>query len=139
MTFQVQGCLTRRHPRNTAELPGLDPAAAGALDTAAVLAHRDRMAAHWNDDGQVAWLKTAGIDLQRGHGRLDGPRRVAVTTPDGGTVRLLARHAVAVCTGSGAALPDLPGLAGLRPWTSREATSAPQPCRDLQGQRPLSH
>ncbi|MEU0566035.1 FAD-dependent oxidoreductase [Nonomuraea sp. NPDC005983] len=95
--------------------------------TAAVLAHRDRMAAHWNDDGQVEWLKTAGIDLQRGHGRLDGPRRVAVTTPDGGTVHLRARHAVAVCTGSGAALPDLPGLTALRPWTSREAASAPQP------------
>ncbi|MBB3732931.1 dihydrolipoyl dehydrogenase family protein [Nonomuraea dietziae] len=108
-------------------VPGLGPAAAGPLDTAAVLAHRDRMAAHWNDDGQVEWLKTAGIDLQRGHGRLDGPRRVAVTTPDGGTIRLLARHAVAVCTGSTAALPDLPGLAALRPWTSREATSAPQP------------
>ncbi|MDP4501624.1 dihydrolipoyl dehydrogenase family protein [Nonomuraea turcica] len=108
-------------------VPGLDPAAAGPLDTAAVLAHRDRMAAHWNDDGQVEWLKTAGIDLQRGHGRLDGPRRVAVTTPDGGTVHLRARHAVAVCTGSTAALPDLPGLAALRPWTSREATSAPQP------------
>lgn len=112
---------------DAARVPGLGPAAAGPLDTAAVLAHRDRMAAHWNDDGQVEWLKTAGIDLQRGHGRLDGPRRVAVTTPDGGTVHLLARHAVAVCTGSGAALPDLPGLADLRPWTSREATSAPRP------------
>ncbi|MFD1930776.1 MULTISPECIES: dihydrolipoyl dehydrogenase family protein [Nonomuraea] len=108
-------------------VPGLNPAAAGRLDAAAVLAHRDRMAAHWNDDGQVEWLKTAGIDLQRGHGRLDGPRRVAVATPDGGTVHLRARHAVAVCTGSGAALPDLPWLAALRPWTSREAASAPQP------------
>ncbi|MFI9847497.1 dihydrolipoyl dehydrogenase family protein [Nonomuraea sp. NPDC051941] len=113
-------------------VPGLAPAAAGPLDTAAVLAHRDRMAAHWNDDGQVEWLKTAGIDLQRGHGRLDGPRRVAVTTPDGGTVHLRARHAVAVCTGSGAALPDdLPGLAALRPWTSREATSARRPAGRL--------
>ncbi|MFI6739324.1 dihydrolipoyl dehydrogenase family protein [Nonomuraea sp. NPDC050451] len=108
-------------------VPGLAPAAAGPLDTAAVLAHRDRMSAHWNDDGQVEWLKTAGIELQRGHGRLDGPRRVTVTTPDGGTVHLRARHAVAVCTGSGAALPDLPGLAALRPWTSREATSARRP------------
>ncbi|UBU14892.1 dihydrolipoyl dehydrogenase family protein [Nonomuraea gerenzanensis] len=105
-------------------VPGL---AAGALDTAAVLAHRDRMSADWNDEGQVEWLKSAGIELQRGHGRLDGPRCVAVTTPGGDTVRLLARHAVAVCTGSGAALPDLPWIAGLRPWTSREATSARRP------------
>ncbi|MFF4622808.1 dihydrolipoyl dehydrogenase family protein [Nonomuraea jabiensis] len=130
---------------DAARVPGLDLAAAGPLDVAAVLAHRDRMAAHWNDDGQVAWLKTAGIDLRRGYGRLDGPRRVTVTTSDGGTVRLRARHAVAVCTGSTAALPDdLPGLTasagdppglatpakdtdGLRPWTSREATSATRP------------
>ncbi|TYB50089.1 NAD(P)/FAD-dependent oxidoreductase [Nonomuraea sp. PA05] len=107
-------------------VPGLSPAASGPLDVAAVLAHRDRMSADWNDEGQVEWLKTAGIELLRGHGRLDGTRRVAVTTPGGGTVRLLARHAVAVCTGSGAALPDLPWLADLRPWTSREATSARQ-------------
>jgi dihydrolipoamide dehydrogenase len=31
---------------------------------------------------------------------------------------------VAVCTGSDARLPDLPGLAEVRPWTSREATSS---------------
>jgi dihydrolipoamide dehydrogenase len=55
---------------------------------------------------------------------MEGPRHVAVRTPDGATVRLEARHAVAVCTGSRAALPDLPGLDTLRPWTSRNATSA---------------
>jgi pyruvate/2-oxoglutarate dehydrogenase complex dihydrolipoamide dehydrogenase (E3) component len=112
---------------DASRVPGLSPAAAGPLDTAAVLAHRDYMAAHWNDDGQAEWLKTADIDLLRGHGRLDGPRRITVRTPDGATVHLRARHAVAVCTGSRAALPDLPGLDTLRPWTSREATSAPHP------------
>jgi dihydrolipoamide dehydrogenase len=35
-----------------------------------------------------------------------------------------ARHAVAVCTGTRAALPPLPGLDTMRAWTSREATSA---------------
>ncbi|MEU6840422.1 NAD(P)/FAD-dependent oxidoreductase [Streptomyces sp. NPDC046716] len=105
-------------------VPGLHPAVAGPLDTAAVLAHRDRMSAHWDDTGQVEWLASAGIALVRGHGRLTGPRRVAVRTPDGGTVVLEARHAVAVCTGSRAALPDLPGIDTLRPWTGREATSA---------------
>ncbi|MFB7493428.1 dihydrolipoyl dehydrogenase family protein [Streptomyces sp. NPDC056161] len=108
-------------------VPGLNPAVAGPLDTAAVLAHRDRMSADWDDEGQVQWLKSAGIDLLRGHGRLAGPRRVAVRTPGGDTVLLQARQAVAVCTGSRAALPDLPGLTGLRPWTSREATSAKEP------------
>ncbi|MFE6888445.1 dihydrolipoyl dehydrogenase family protein [Streptomyces sp. NPDC057694] len=105
-------------------VPGLDPAVAGPLDTAAVLAHRDRMSAHWDDTGQVEWLASAGIELLRGHGRIAGTRRVAVDTPEGVTVLLEARHAVAVCTGSRAALPDLPGLDELRPWTSREATSA---------------
>jgi dihydrolipoamide dehydrogenase len=34
-----------------------------------------------------------------------------------------------VCTGTRAALPDLPGLADVRPWTSREATSGRTPGR----------
>ncbi|MYT71745.1 MULTISPECIES: NAD(P)/FAD-dependent oxidoreductase [unclassified Streptomyces] len=105
-------------------VPGLDPAVKGSLDVRAVLAHRDRMSADWNDEGQVAWLDAAGIELLRGHGRLAGEREVTVEIPEGGTVRLRARHAVAVCTGSRAALPPLPGIEDVRPWTSREATSA---------------
>ena len=65
-----------------------------------------------------------GADLVRGHGRLDGPRRVAVETRNDGRVVVFAQHAVAVCTGSRAALPDLPGIAEVRPWISRDATSA---------------
>jgi pyruvate/2-oxoglutarate dehydrogenase complex dihydrolipoamide dehydrogenase (E3) component len=105
-------------------VPGLGQAVAGPLDSAAVLANRDEFTSHWKDDGQVDWLDSVGVDLVRGHGRLDGPRRVAVSTPDGGTVTLIARHAVAVCTGTTAALPALPGLADVHPWTSREATGA---------------
>jgi pyruvate/2-oxoglutarate dehydrogenase complex dihydrolipoamide dehydrogenase (E3) component len=105
-------------------LPGLSDAAAGPLDAPLVLARRDEFTHHWKDDSQVDWLTSVGLDLFRGHGRLDGPRRVTVTTPDGGTVTLVARHAVAVCTGTTAALPELPGLADVRAWTSREATSA---------------
>ncbi|MFC8448205.1 dihydrolipoyl dehydrogenase family protein [Kitasatospora sp. NPDC057223] len=109
---------------DASHVPGLDPSVAGPLDTAAVLAHRDRMSAHWNDEGQVAWLESAGIELIRGHGRLQGPRRVAVTTPDGEVLLLRARHAVVLCTGTRAAFPSLPGLEGLRPWSSQEATTA---------------
>lgn len=105
-------------------VPGLDRAVAGPLDAAAVLAHRDAMAAYWKDEGQVAWLESVGVDLIRGHARLAGTRTVAVRTPEGDGVELTARHAVAVCTGTGAALPDLPGLDAARPWTSREATTA---------------
>ncbi|GAA2357193.1 NAD(P)/FAD-dependent oxidoreductase [Streptomyces cuspidosporus] len=105
-------------------LPGLRQAVDGPLENAAVFGRRDEYVAHWKDDGQVSWLDSIGVDLVRGHARLAGPKRVAVTGADGQEHHLTARHAVAVCTGSDAALPDLPGLAEVRPWTSREATSA---------------
>ncbi|MEU5517478.1 NAD(P)/FAD-dependent oxidoreductase [Streptomyces griseoaurantiacus] len=105
-------------------LPGLSQAVRGPLDAEAVLKRRDYMASDWKDDGQVQWLNGVGVDLHRGHGRLTGPRTVLVEGPDGSRTELTARHAVAVCTGTRAALPDLPGLAEVRPWTSREATSA---------------
>ncbi|WP_149823852.1 dihydrolipoyl dehydrogenase family protein [Streptomyces tailanensis] len=105
-------------------VPGLRHQVDGPLDAPAVLAHRDYMAAHWNDDGQVAWLESVGASVYRGHGRLAGPRRVVVDAPDGGRHVLTARHAVVISTGSRAQLPDLPGLAQVRPWSSREATSA---------------
>ncbi|GHA87450.1 dihydrolipoyl dehydrogenase family protein [Streptomyces termitum] len=105
-------------------VPGLAEAVRRPLDAPAVFAHRDETVGHWKDDGQADWLGSIGVRVFRGHGRLDGPRRVAVEGPEGERHLLTARHAVAVCTGSRAALPPLPGLAGARPWTSREATSA---------------
>ncbi|MEU0159657.1 NAD(P)/FAD-dependent oxidoreductase [Streptomyces sp. NPDC006261] len=105
-------------------VPGLSGAVEGPLDVQAVLAHRDDETSHWKDDGQVAWLESVGADIHRGTGRLTGPRAVTVTGPGGAEHRLTARHAVAVCTGTRAVVPDLPGIAGARPWTSREATSA---------------
>ncbi|MFD9909374.1 dihydrolipoyl dehydrogenase family protein [Streptomyces sp. NPDC059063] len=105
-------------------VPGLEQLVQGPLDAPAVLAHRDDYASHWKDDGQVGWLDSIGVDLYRGQGRLAGTRRVTVTGPDGSVVVLDARHAVAVSTGSRAVVPDLPGVADARPWTSREATSA---------------
>src|ERR1700761_9664185 len=65
-----------------------------------------------------------GATLVRGHGRLDGPRRVKVTAADGAVSVLTARHAVIICTGSRAALPDVPGIAEARPWTNRKATDS---------------
>jgi pyruvate/2-oxoglutarate dehydrogenase complex dihydrolipoamide dehydrogenase (E3) component len=102
---------------------GAREAIIGRLDVAQVLARRDSFTAHWNDKGQTDWLSGAKIDLVRGYGRLDGERKVIVTQKDGSTVDLVARHAVAVCTGTGAAIPATPGLAEAKPWTSREATS----------------
>ncbi|MEU1464274.1 NAD(P)/FAD-dependent oxidoreductase [Streptomyces sp. NPDC005727] len=105
-------------------LPGLEQSVQGPLDTPAVLARRDDYTSHWQDDGQIRWLEGTGAELYRGQGRLAGPRTVTVTGPDGTVTTLTARHAVAVCTGTSARLPGLPGLDGVKPWTSREATSA---------------
>lgn len=105
-------------------VPGVRQAVGGPLDNAAVFTHRDEFVSHWKDDGQVSWLDSAGIDLIRGHARLDGPRRVVVTEPGGERRVITAQHAVAISTGSRAAMPDLPGLAAARPWTSRNATSS---------------
>ncbi|MGW1884705.1 dihydrolipoyl dehydrogenase family protein [Streptomyces sp. NPDC001970] len=105
-------------------VPGVRHAVQGPLDAAEVLAHRDEYVAHWKDDGQVGWLDAIGARLFRGHGRLHGHRKVVVEGPENEHHVLTARHAVAVCTGSRAVLPHLPGLAGARAWTSREATSA---------------
>ncbi|MDQ6650991.1 MAG: NAD(P)/FAD-dependent oxidoreductase [Actinomycetota bacterium] len=110
---------------------GARQAVTGELDVAAVLRRRDSFTSHWKDDGQVSWLDSAGIDLVRGVGRLAGPRRVEVQSGDGSTTTLVARHAVALCTGSEAVIPPVPGLAEAEPWTSREATSAQQIPRRL--------
>ena len=105
-------------------VPGAATAVTGGVDVAATLRSRDAIVHEWNDAGQVGWLEGAGIDLVRGHGRLDGEKRVRVVASDGAERVLTARHAVALCTGSAALLPDIPGLAEAEPWTSREATSA---------------
>jgi len=103
---------------------GAAQAVTGEQDVDRTLARRDSFTSHWDDSGQVTWLDGAGIDLLRGTGRLAGERAVVITGPDGAETRLTARHAVAVCTGSAAAVPPVDGLADVRPWTSREATSA---------------
>jgi pyruvate/2-oxoglutarate dehydrogenase complex dihydrolipoamide dehydrogenase (E3) component len=91
---------------------------------AAVLGRRDLFVNDWDDDGPASSLGKSGVDLVRGHGRLDGLRRVVVETSYGEPVTLTARQAVAICTGSRPALPELSGLDEVRPWTNREATGS---------------
>lgn len=105
-------------------VPGVDHAVTGGPDVAAVLARRDEVAAHWDDAGQVAWVEGAGLTLLRGRARLTGPRTLVVEAVDGSQRTVTARRAVVVATGSVAVVP--PVLADVRPWTSREATSAHQ-------------
>ena len=103
---------------------GAASAVTGELDVAETLARRSSFTGDGDDTGQVKWVEGAGIALVRGTGRLDGERTVVVRTADGGERRLSARHAVALCTGSAAAIPPIDGLREIEPWTPREATSA---------------
>ncbi|WP_307220096.1 NAD(P)/FAD-dependent oxidoreductase [Microbacterium sp. SORGH_AS_0888] len=106
--------------RAARDVEGAREAVTGEVDAPAVLRRRDGFTHDWDDSSQVAWLQQAGIDLVRGHARLAGERRVEVTADDGSTSVLLARRAVAVCTGTGAFVPE--ELADIEPWTSRDAT-----------------
>ncbi|MCU1667216.1 MAG: Pyruvate/2-oxoglutarate dehydrogenase complex, dihydrolipoamide dehydrogenase component [Blastococcus sp.] len=103
---------------------GAAAAVTGEQDVAATLERRNSFTHDWDDSGQVKWVTRAGITLVRGAGRLDGERVVVVTDADGTQTRLTARHAVAVCTGSEAAIPPIDGLREIEPWTPRDATSA---------------
>jgi pyruvate/2-oxoglutarate dehydrogenase complex dihydrolipoamide dehydrogenase (E3) component len=100
-----------------AEAGAVRGVAGARLNPAEVLARRDSFAHGWKDDSQVEWLTGAKIDLFRGHGRIAGERLVTV-----GDLSLHARQAVVIATGTRAVVLD--SLAGVKPWTSREATSA---------------
>jgi len=103
-------------------VPGATEALIGTIDVTSALAQRDYMTSSWDDSGQLPWLEEREITLVRGSGRLDGQRRVVVTTPNGAR-RLAARRAVVLATGTAAALPPIPGLADVSPWTNRDATA----------------
>lgn len=112
-------------------VPGARESGLGEIDVDEALARRDALASHWDDSGQVSWLENAGVDLIRGHGRLDGERRVAVTRRDGSTEVFEAGRAVVVATGSAAARPSIDGLNETAIWDSRDVTTAKQVPRRL--------
>ncbi len=102
-------------------VPGVAAAVSGDLDPQAVLERRDEVIHDLDDSAQLPWLEERGIELFRGEGRLDGERRVAV-----GDDVLVARRAVVVATGSGAAMPPIDGLDSVPAWNNRDATTAKQ-------------
>jgi pyruvate/2-oxoglutarate dehydrogenase complex dihydrolipoamide dehydrogenase (E3) component len=97
---------------------GAAQAVTGELDVDAVLARRDEIVHGLDDSAQLPWLEERGIALFRGHGELDGERRVRV-----GEELLSARRAVVLAPGSAAAMPPIDGLREAEPWTNREATT----------------
>ncbi|WP_405474628.1 dihydrolipoyl dehydrogenase family protein [Paenarthrobacter ilicis] len=105
-------------------IPGASEAVTRTVDAHAALKHRDWFTNNWQDNGQVEWLDSAGIELVRGRARITGPREVQVDGLDGAGHTLTARHAVVVATGSTPSIPDIDGLQDVPFWTTREATSA---------------
>ncbi len=105
--------------REAARVPGAAQAVSGEIDVRAVLKRRDAIVGGLRDDHQVPWLEQRGIELIRGHARLEGERRVRV-----GEDLLIAREAVVVAVGTGAAMPPIPGLAEAGAWSNREITNA---------------
>jgi pyruvate/2-oxoglutarate dehydrogenase complex dihydrolipoamide dehydrogenase (E3) component len=89
------------------------------LHPQAILDRRDEVIHDRDDSAQLPWLEKRGIALFRGAARFEAERRVAV-----GEDVLLARTAVVVATGSGAAMPPIDGLDGVRAWNNRDATTA---------------
>jgi len=104
--------------RAARRVAGAREAVTGPLDAAAVFARRSSFTDNWSDEGQVAWLESAGIDLIRGRGRVVARQQVEV---DG---RVYSARAVALATGSVPVVPAIPGLDGARAWGTREATAA---------------
>jgi pyruvate/2-oxoglutarate dehydrogenase complex dihydrolipoamide dehydrogenase (E3) component len=104
-----------------ARIPGAREAVTRGVDVAEALRRRDAVIHDLKDDAQLPWLKDKGITLVRGHGRLDGERRVTV-----GDRVLEAARAVVIAVGSGAAVPPIDGLREISPWTNRAATTAHQ-------------
>lgn len=93
---------------------------AGRVDVSpdyALVANRvDKQATnHWNDDSHATRLEEAGVQIVRGHGRLDGPGRVVV---DGTTY--VASRGVILNAGTEPAVPPIDGLADTPYWTNRE-------------------
>lgn len=111
--------------------PGAAEAVTGEIDVAAALARRDLMVADWDDHGQVEWLDQAGVTLLRGHGRLDGPRRVTISTHDGDSASYEATRGVVLATGSVPVIPSIPGLDEVEVWDSRGLTGAKAPPASL--------
>jgi pyruvate/2-oxoglutarate dehydrogenase complex dihydrolipoamide dehydrogenase (E3) component len=113
------------------QVDGARQAASRDLSVESILARRDTFVDNWNDSKLAGKLMENAVPVIRGHGRVNGPKNVVVTSDKGNTTSLVARHAVVLCTGSSAVIPEVPGLVQARPWTSRNATSAKNPPHHL--------
>jgi len=109
-------------------IPGMAGRAEVHADWAPVARRiRDEATDNWDDT--VAAERFAGLGgiLVRGHGRITAPGAVTVTPAagqDGSPQVLRASQGIVIATGSKAAVPPIPGLAGTPFWTNHEAIEA---------------
>jgi pyruvate/2-oxoglutarate dehydrogenase complex dihydrolipoamide dehydrogenase (E3) component len=87
---------------------------------------RDEATDDWNDKAAVDRFTGKGGHFVRGHGKLTGPRTVAVTTPDGDVQEFQARRGIIINTGTDPAIPPITGLADTPYWTNRDIVQAEQ-------------
>jgi pyruvate/2-oxoglutarate dehydrogenase complex dihydrolipoamide dehydrogenase (E3) component len=121
------GCVPSKSLLNSAALHLANAATRGWEEASARrdwIVNRAFDAREPDDTSHRGRLEAAGAVTWRGSGRIESAGRVAVRH-DGRTHVLRARHVV-VAVGSVAAVPPIPGLDGIRPWTNREATLARQ-------------
>ncbi len=101
-------------------IPGLAGDSRVMPDWAPVAARiRNEATDDWNDQVAVDRFEGKGGRFVRGHGRLTGPKTVAV-----GNREFEARRAIVLNTGTDPRIPPIPGLAGTPLWTNRDAIQA---------------
>jgi pyruvate/2-oxoglutarate dehydrogenase complex dihydrolipoamide dehydrogenase (E3) component len=98
--------------------PGAAEAIAGTLDLERVFWWRDRVVEDHDDSGHEEWLAERSVELVRGEARILEPGVVEAAG------QRIAYEKLLVATGSSPAVPSIPGLDGVKYWTTREATSA---------------
>jgi pyruvate/2-oxoglutarate dehydrogenase complex dihydrolipoamide dehydrogenase (E3) component len=91
---------------------------------------RDEATDDWDDAVAADRFTGKGGILVRGHGRITAPGEVTVTPTAGSaageTQVLRARLGIVIATGTTAAVPPIPGLAGTPFWTNHAAIEAEQ-------------
>jgi pyruvate/2-oxoglutarate dehydrogenase complex dihydrolipoamide dehydrogenase (E3) component len=112
-------------------IPGM-AGRAGIVPDWAPVAHRirDEATDDWDDAVAADRFTGKGGILVRGHGRITAPGEVTVTPTAGSaageTQVLRARLGIVIATGTTAAVPPIPGLAGTPFWTNHAAIEAEQ-------------
>ena len=104
-----------------ADCPRDDPEGAYAV----AARRRDGVAEGRDDTSHARDLRSLGVEVVRGRGRVSGPGRLLVESA-AGEQRELAFERLVVATGSLPALPPVEGLDEVPYWTSDDALSSPE-------------